>query len=121
MVEMRIPEPADERPLSWLAMLENTPVYSSDGEDVGGVKEVIGSEVEDIFHGIAIGHGLMAKDIMIPAANVVSITNKRVDVNLTAEEVRALSPYVEEDSYHLGFVGMFSKRLGWTEEGKRRH
>jgi uncharacterized protein YrrD len=118
---MRIPEPTDERPLSWMALLENTPVYSSDGEEVGGVKEVIGSVEEDIFHGIVIGHGVLARDVLMPAANVKSITNRRVDVDISAEDVRSLPPYVEEDSYHLGFVGMFGKHLGWTEEGKRRH
>jgi uncharacterized protein YrrD len=117
---MRIPEPDEERPLSWLAILDNTPVRSSDGEEVGTVKEVIGSEVEDIFHGIVVGHGSMANDVLVPAANIASITNKKVETNLNTEEVRALPPYAEQDSFHLGFVGLFSKRLGWTEEGNRR-
>lgn len=118
---MKVPELDDERPLSWLAVLENTPVLSSEGEEVGGVKEVVGSEAEDIFHGLVVAHGRLASDVLIPGANVLSITNKKVETNLGAEEVRALPAYVEEDSYQLGYVGLFSKHLGWTREGRGRH
>jgi uncharacterized protein YrrD len=117
---MNISESDEERPLSWLAVLENTPVFSSDGQELGMVREMIGSVEEDIFHGVVIGHGLTPTDVLVPAAKVTSITNRRVDVSLSAEEVRALPAHVEEHSYHLGFVGLFSKRLGWTEEGKHR-
>jgi hypothetical protein len=114
-------EAEEELPSSWLAILENTPVLSAGGEETGRVKEVIGSEEEDIFHGIVITHGTLTSDVLIPGANVVSITNKKVDTNLSAEEVRALPAYVEEDTYHLGYVGRFSKHLGWTREGRGRH
>jgi len=118
---MRVPDPDEERPVSWLAIFEHTPVYSSDGEHVGGVREVVGSEAEDIFHGLVVDLGVLSRHVLVPAERVGDITNRRVDIKLSGEDIRALPPYAEEDSYQLGFVGMFSKRLGWTGEGKGPH
>lgn len=110
---MRTPEPEEERPLAWNAILENTPVYSSDGTDLGGLHEVLGAE--DIFHGLVVRSGPLSSDVFIPADHVGSITNRRIDVLLTDEEVRQLPPYEPEQSYHLGMVGLFRKHLGWVE------
>ena len=114
---MRIPEPEEETPLAWSAILENTPVAVADGTEVGTIREVLGSDTEDIFHGIVVGEGLLSRDVFVPAARVASITNKRITTDLTAEELRELPPYLPEESYHLGFVGFLGRRLGWTEEG----
>ncbi|HEX6507302.1 MAG TPA: PRC-barrel domain-containing protein [Chloroflexota bacterium] len=115
---MKVPEPENEQPLAWSAVLEETAVYSSDGEEVGVVNEMLGSEDEDIFHGVVVRSGLTGNDVMVPADQVKDITNRRIDIALTAEEVRALSPYQEEDSYRLGFVGLFRRRLGWVRDGR---
>ncbi|GAC1444223.1 MAG: hypothetical protein NVSMB52_03350 [Chloroflexota bacterium] len=113
---MKVPESSDETPLAWTAILARTPVRSRDGEEVGHVVEVVGAQAEDIFHGLAVGHGTDDHGVLIPAESVGAITDRRIDTNLTAEEIRALPVYVPEDAFKLGFVGFFSKHLGWVED-----
>lgn len=116
---MRTPQDEDEQPLAWQAILAETPVYSSDGEQVGIVGEVVGAEDADIFHGVVVTSGLLPHNALVPAANVTAITNRRLDTSLTAEEVRRLPQFHEEASYQLGFVGLLRRRLGWVEEGRQ--
>lgn len=115
---MKVPEPDEEQPLAWIAILADTPVYSTSGQEVGTVHEVLGAE--DIFHGVVVHTGLLGHDVMIPATDVTRITNRRVDVALDTDSFRALPPYREEESYKLGFVGLLRRHLGWvadTDEG----
>jgi len=113
---MRVNDSADERELAWKAMLADTSVVSSDGDTVGTVADVLGSEAEDIFHGIVVREGILRKDVMIPADRVVRITNRRITVSMTAEATRELPPYQEEHSYKLGMVGLLRRRLGWVDD-----
>jgi hypothetical protein len=115
---MKVPEPDDSQPVSWLTIRAETPVYSLDGEEVGSIHEVLGSEQADIFHGIVVRSGLLGKDAVVPALQITGMTDGRIDLSLSAEEVRALEPFKEEESYHLGIVGMFRHRLGWVSEGR---
>lgn len=111
---MKVPDPGEERPLAWNAILADTPVYSSDGQEVGAVYEVLGAE--DIFHGLVIRSAHTDEDTMIPAEQVRQITNRRVDVGLDAAAVRELPPYREEESFHLGIVGLFRRHVGWKTD-----
>ena len=113
---MKVPQPDEEQPLAWNAILADTPVYSGDGEQVGVVGDVLGSQAQDIFHGIHVRGGTLQHDVMIPADRVARITNQRIDTSLDAEEIRALPVHREEESYHLGFVGLLRKTLGWEAE-----
>jgi uncharacterized protein YrrD len=106
----------EERPLAWIAVLEHTPVFASDGERVGTVSEVVGAEDDDIFHGIEVGEGILGRVVLIPAEHVTDITNRRIQTDLSSEAVRALPAYKPGESYHLGFVGLFRKHLGWVED-----
>lgn len=117
---MKVPEPGDERPLAWKAILENTPVHSANGEEIGTVAEVLGSEATDIFHGLVVHTGLLGKDIMVPAAEVRSITNVHIETDLTAEAIRDLPPFQPEESFKLGFVGLLGRHLGWVEDKDER-
>lgn len=116
---MRVPEPEEERPLAWSAILADTPVYTADKQEVGIIADVLGAE--DIFHGIVVHAGPEANDVMVPADHVSVITNRRVVTALAPDEFRALPPYREEDSYQLGFVGLLRKHLGWVPEGDHDH
>lgn len=116
---MKVPEPDEERPLAWTAILADTPVYSADEEEVGVVKDVVGSE--DIFHGLVLAAGTLASDVLIAADKVTRITNRRIDTSMNAEDIRDLPPYAEEDSYQLGFVGLLGRRIGWVREGEHNH
>lgn len=113
---MKVPEPENEQPLAWTAILADTPVHAVDGQQVGTVREVLGAEAGDIFHGIVVHTGLVSHDVMIAADQVTRISNRRVDTSLSSEMVRELPPYREEESYQLGFVGFIRKHLGWVRE-----
>jgi hypothetical protein len=110
---VNVEDDVDETPVAWTAVTEDTPVYSSDGSHIGVTDEVLGAE--DIFHGVVVTSGPMGTDIMVPAESVASITNKRIVVSPTADELRALPPYRPEESFKLGIVGLFRKHLGWVE------
>jgi uncharacterized protein YrrD len=115
---VKVPEPEDEQPLAWKAVLADTPVYSREGDEVGVVVEVLGSEAEDIFHGIVVNRGVGSHEVQIPAATVSLISNKRVTTSMTAQEVSALPVYKPEDSYKLGYVGLLRKHLGWVPDDR---
>jgi uncharacterized protein YrrD len=112
-------ESDEERPLSWVAILPATPVFAAGGDQVGIVSEVLGSQDEDIFHGLVVAHGSLQRDLMVPAEHVKSITNKRVDVDLDDDGLRALPPFEEHASYHLGMVGHLRRRMGWVREDEQ--
>lgn len=115
---MSVHEPGDEQPISWKTVRADTPVFSSDDEEVGTVHEILGSEQADIFHGIVVRTGLLGKDVMVPAQEVTQLADKRIDLSLSAEQVHALEPFQEEESYHLGVVGLFRHRVGWVPESR---
>jgi hypothetical protein len=43
-------------PISYLALERNTPVYSSDGHEIGVVAHVLQDDREDVFDGIVVAH-----------------------------------------------------------------
>jgi hypothetical protein len=114
--EMKVPEPGNEEPIAWPAILADTLVYASDGQEVGAVSEVLGSQEEDIFHGIVIRTGAFAHETMIPAQHVARITTRRIDVDLSPDEIRSLPPYAEEETYRLGITGIIRKHVGWIPD-----
>jgi hypothetical protein len=70
-------------------------VYASDGAEVGQVDEVAGDDNADIFDGLAIARSTLAKPTYVPAESVGTITDGRVDLTLTTEQVDALGEYLE--------------------------
>ena len=50
------------QPSSYLVLEPGTPVYSSDGVQIGKVTHVLGVEAEDVFDGIVIGEHLFGLD-----------------------------------------------------------
>jgi uncharacterized protein YrrD len=49
-------------PASYLVLDHGTPVYSSDGEEIGKVTHVLAAEDEDVFDGIVIGEHIFGED-----------------------------------------------------------
>lgn len=49
-------------PCSYLALKHNTPVYSSDGVEIGKVSHVLAAEDEDVFDGIVIGEHIFGEE-----------------------------------------------------------
>lgn len=103
----------DEDPIAWTAILANTRAFSTDQEEVGAVRDVVGAE--DIFHGLVISHGTLGHEVLIPAEDVGAITKRRIELKLSAEEVRNLPPYKAEAVFELGMVGLLRKHLGWVK------
>lgn len=116
---MKVPEPENEIPIAWNAIEQHEEVFAADGERVGTVDEVLGGEPEDIFHGIVLRPGLVDQPVVVPADAIRSITNRRIELALPGSQVHELPAYVEEDSYKLGWKGLFGKVIGWTQEGKQ--
>ena len=70
-------------------------VYSADGAEVGSVDEVAGDEGQDIFDGLAVAASALAKPTYVPAESVGPITEGRIELTLTSEQVAGLGEYLE--------------------------
>src|SRR5437773_10896413 len=57
-------------PVSWRTVRYETPVHASDGARLGTVREVLGSDSEDIFHGLRVRLDSHGRDVMVPADSV---------------------------------------------------
>ncbi len=86
---------ADAPPVSWKAIEKNAVVISSDGQEAGKVSEVAGDPNADIFHGLVISLGAVGANRYLPAERVRVIWPDRVEVDVRAAEMEALSEYEE--------------------------
>jgi hypothetical protein len=75
-------------PASWEVLQPDTPVFASDGTNVGKVKKVLAVEEEDIFEGILLDteHG----ERFVEAEQVGSIHERGVDLKIDAACCAAL-------------------------------
>jgi len=103
-------------PIGWRGVVYGTPVATNDGVRVGTIREVLGSDSEDIFHGLRVGLARGHRDVMVPADNVTSLSNAEVGLDLSQSAVDALPTYDEVATYHLASVGWLRKHLGWTKD-----
>jgi hypothetical protein len=85
---------------------------------VGTIREVLGSDSEDIFHGLRVGLAGRHRDVMVPAGNVTSMSTAEVGLDLSRAAVDALPTYDDVATYHLASVGWLRKHLGWTKDSK---
>ena len=70
-------------PSSYLALTAGTPVYSSDGEQIGKVRHVLAAEDEDVFDGIVIGeHAFGSEHRFADADDVDEIFDRGVVLKL---------------------------------------
>ena len=70
-------------------------VFDAEGEGIGTVHEVTGDENIDIFDGLAIKQGIVAKDQYVASEHVAQIVEGEVHLSLTQRQVEALATYVE--------------------------
>ena len=110
-------EDADQ-PIAWRGVREETAVRS-DGRQVGTVYDILGSDDEDIFHGIVVQLRPGSRRVFVPADDVVLMTASYIDLSLSAVEMAALPEHTEERQFGLGMVGHFRKHLGWVKEKDR--
>jgi uncharacterized protein YrrD len=109
----------DPTPIAWRAIVYGTPVLAGDGAQLGRVREVLGSDADDIFHGLRVGRGGDSKrDIMVAAERITGITRDSISTNVAGVE-EVLPAYDEEATYHLASVGWLRKHLGWVKDADR--
>jgi hypothetical protein len=106
----------DTDPIAWRGVVYGTPVTTVDRVRVGTVREVLGSDAEDIFHGLRVGLAAGHRDVMVPANNVTTMSADEVQTNLSRSEIEALPTYDETSTYHLASVGWLRKHLGWKKD-----
>jgi hypothetical protein len=119
-VETDTEQPRDpEQPIAWRGVIPETPVRSSEGEQVGKLADMLGSDDQDIFHGIVVHLEHHGREVFVPADDVTLMTPSHLDVAYTTDQLHALPEHTEERQYELGWVGFFRKHLGWKRESDR--
>ena len=102
--------------VGWRGIVYGTPVTTTDGGRVGTVREVLGSDSEDIFHGLRVALTGGHRDVMLAADDVASMSTTAISVDLSGADVDALPTYDEVATYHLASVGWLRKHLGWSKD-----
>jgi hypothetical protein len=108
----------ESQPISWRSIVYGTPVIASDGIRIGAVREVLGSDAEDIFHGLRVALTGQRQDVMVSADDIASMSLVEVQTVLTRSQIDRLPAYDETATYHLASVGWLRKHLGWRKDAK---
>ena len=106
----------ETQPISWRSIVYGTPVTSSDNVRVGVVHEVLGSDAEDIFHGLRVALTGRRPDVMVSADDIASMSLIEVRTVLTRSQIDRLPAYDETATFHLASVGWLRKHLGWRKD-----
>ena len=77
---------------------------------------MLGSDNEDIFHGLRVRLVEGRRDVMVPADDVTAMSADRVETDLSRSAIEALLTYDEVATYHLASVGWLRKHLGWAKD-----
>jgi hypothetical protein len=104
--------------VAWRVIRYGTRVVSSEGETAGTVREVLGSDAEDIFHGLRVELNGSRHEVLLPADSVLRIGVDRIDTDLSRAAVQALPAYAEHATYHLASIGWLRRHVGWKEDSK---
>ena len=108
----------ESQPISWRSIVYGTPVIASDGIRIGTVHEVLGSDAEDIFHGLRVALTGQRQDVMVSADDIAILSLAEVRTVLTRSQIDRLPAYDETATYHLASVGWLRKHLGWRKDAK---
>jgi hypothetical protein len=79
-----------EPQVAWKAIEENAQVFSTEGEAVGKVSQVVGDADADIFSGLAVSLRVLGRARFVASESVRAIWPDRVELDLTADEIEAL-------------------------------
>ena len=82
-------------PVSWLVIERGWKVVDADGNEVGSVEETVGDSTHDIFNGLTIARGLLARGQYVAAEQVGEIVDGCVRLKLSGDEVERLPDYAE--------------------------
>ena len=82
-------------PVSWLMIEPGWKVVDSQGQEVGSVDEIAGDSSDDIFNGLSISTSLLGKPRYVPSEQVGRITEERVHLKLTKDQIEHLGEFEE--------------------------
>ena len=82
-------------PVSWLMIEPGWKVVDSQGQEVGSVDEVAGDSSDDIFNGLSISTSLLGKPRYVPSEQVGTITEGRVHLKLSKDQIERLGEFEE--------------------------
>jgi hypothetical protein len=82
-------------PVSWFVIEPGWKVVDAQGQEVGSVDEVVGDSSDDIFNGLSISTSLLGKSRYVPSEQVGTITEGRVQLKLTKDQVEHLGEFEE--------------------------
>jgi hypothetical protein len=87
ITQLDLPGPDD--PVAWSYVDPDTLVVGPDGEELGRVVAMLGTETEGIFHGIAVDPAGRGPTRVVPADAVTRLTTAKVEVAWTSEQLAA--------------------------------
>ena len=82
-------------PVSWLLIEPGWKVIDASGGEIGKVEAVTGDSGADIFDGLAVATGMLARPKYVPAEQVGPITEGTVQLTLERTAFDALGEYDE--------------------------
>jgi len=85
--ELDLPGPDD--PVAWGYIEADTLVVGPDGEELGRVSEMLGTETEGIFHGIAVTTYEDGKTRVVSADAVTLLTSSKIEIAYDADALAA--------------------------------
>ena len=85
--ELDLPGPDD--PVAWSYVEADTLVVGPEGQELGRVAAMLGTETEGIFHGVAVNPYKDGTTRVVPADAVTRLTSARVEIAWNAEQLAA--------------------------------
>ncbi|MDQ3691807.1 MAG: hypothetical protein M3406_17590 [Chloroflexota bacterium] len=85
--DLDLPGPND--PVAWSYVEADTLVVGPDGEELGRVNAMLGTEIEGIFHGIAVTPYDDGTTRVVPADAVTLLTSSRIEIAYDADQLGA--------------------------------
>jgi hypothetical protein len=82
-------------PVSWFVIEPGWKVVDAEGQEVGSVDEVAGDSSDDSFNGLSISMSLLGKPLYVPSEQVGTITEGRVHLKLTKDQIEHLGEFKE--------------------------
>ena len=90
--ELDLPGPDD--PVAWSYVEADTLVVGPNGEELGRVAAMLGTETEGIFHGVAVTPYHDGTTRVVPSDDVTRLTSSKVEIAYDAQRL------AEAEEYH---------------------
>jgi hypothetical protein len=86
---------SESDPVSWFMIEPGWTVVDSTGREIGSVDEVVGDSSDDIFNGLSVSASLLGRPRYVPSEQVAEITDGRVRLKLSKDEIERLGEFEE--------------------------